>query len=119
MISSQRVSIPSVIDAGVNVPLALSDGDHQNHGRPARLPNGTADRDDWLNPDEKAKLLRLKQRAAHRKSFRKPGRKTSTRLKRTYDQMASLHATAKRRASDWQHRTTHRTRPRVQRDRGG
>ncbi|MEV6591639.1 RNA-guided endonuclease InsQ/TnpB family protein [Streptomyces acidicola] len=94
------------VDAGVNIPLALSDGNHQDHGRPARLPTGTADRDKWLNPDEKAKLLRLEQRAAHRKSFREPGQKTSNRLKRTYDQIASLRATAKRRASDWQHQTT-------------
>ena len=96
------------IDAGVNIPLALSDGHHQDHGRPARLPDGTADRDKWLNTDEKAKLLRLEQRAAHRKSFRKPGQAASHRLKRTYDQIASLRATAKRRASDWQHQTTTR-----------
>lgn len=32
------------IDVGVNVPLALSDGNHQDHGRPPRLPDGTADR---------------------------------------------------------------------------
>ncbi|MGW0756173.1 RNA-guided endonuclease InsQ/TnpB family protein [Streptomyces sp. NPDC002814] len=94
------------IDAGVNIPLALSDGNHQNHGRPPRLPDGTADRDKWLNQDEKAKLLCLEQRAAHRKSFRTPGQKTSNRLKRTYDQIASLRARAKRRASDWQHKTT-------------
>ncbi|WP_406120663.1 transposase [Streptomyces canus] len=94
------------IDAGVTIPLALSDGNHRDHGRPARLPNGTADRDKWLNPDEKARLLRLEQRAAHQRSFRKQGQKTSNRLKRTYDQIASLRATAKRRASDWQHQTT-------------
>ncbi|MBC2907783.1 transposase [Streptomyces sp. PSKA01] len=94
------------IDAGVTIPLALSDAHHQDHGRPARLPDGTADRDKWLNPDEKAKLLRLEQRAAHRKSFRKPGQKSSSRLKRTYHQIARLRATAKRRASDWQHQTT-------------
>jgi putative transposase len=94
------------IDAGVTIPLALSDGNHQDHGRPARLANGTADRDKWLNPDEKARLLRLEQRAAHQKSFRKRGQKTSNRLKRTYDQIASLRATAKRRASNWQHQTT-------------
>ncbi|MET9965834.1 transposase [Streptomyces sp. NPDC006356] len=33
------------IDAGVNIPLALSNEDHQDHGRPPRLPDGTADRD--------------------------------------------------------------------------
>ncbi|MGO4750551.1 RNA-guided endonuclease InsQ/TnpB family protein [Streptomyces sp. 2MCAF27] len=96
------------IDAGVNVPLALSDGNHQDHGRPPRLPDGTADRDKWLNPDEKAKLLRLERRAAHRKSFRKRGEKTSRRLQNTYDQIKRLRARATRRATDWQHRTTTR-----------
>lgn len=94
------------IDAGVNIPLALSDGNHQNHRRPARLPDGTADRDKWLNPDEKTKLLRLEQRAAHRKSFRERGEKSSRRLQNTYDQIKRLRATATRRATDWQHQTT-------------
>ncbi|MCX4648978.1 transposase [Streptomyces sp. NBC_01446] len=94
------------IDAGVNLPLALSDGNHQDHGRGARLPDGTADRDKWLNPDEKAKLLRLEQRAAHRKSFRKPKERSSHRLNRTYDQIKQLRAKATRRAVDWQHKTT-------------
>jgi putative transposase len=94
------------IDAGVNLPLALSDGNHQDHGRPPRLPDGTADRDKWLNPDEKAKLLRLEQRAAHRKSFRKPKDRGSNRLRNTYDQIKQLRARATRRAVDWQHRTT-------------
>ncbi|MFD0030070.1 RNA-guided endonuclease InsQ/TnpB family protein [Streptomyces sp. NPDC127172] len=94
------------IDAGVNLPLALSDGNHQDHGRPARLPDGTADRDKWLNPEEKAKLLRLEQRAAHRKSFRKPKERSSNRLNHTYDQIKQLRARATRRAVDWQHKTT-------------
>jgi putative transposase len=94
------------IDAGVNLPLALSDGNHQDHGRPPRLPDNTADRDKWLNPDEKAKLLRLEQRAAHRKSFRKPKERNSNRLHATYDQIKQLRATATRRALDWQHKTT-------------
>ncbi|MFI6492490.1 RNA-guided endonuclease InsQ/TnpB family protein [Streptomyces sp. NPDC050564] len=94
------------IDAGVNLPLALSDGNHQDHGRSPRLPDKTADRDKWLNPDEKAKLLRLEQRAAHRKSFRKPKERTSSRLRNTYDQIRQLRATATRRAADWQHKTT-------------
>ncbi|MEV1084143.1 transposase [Streptomyces sp. NPDC050211] len=94
------------IDAGVNLPLALSDGNHQDHGRPARLPDGSADRDKWLTPDEKAKLLRLEQRAAHRKSFRKPKERTSNRLRNTYDQIKQLRARATRRALDWQHKTT-------------
>lgn len=94
------------IDAGVNLPLALSDGNHQDHQRPPRLPDGTADRDKWLNPDEKARLLRLEQRAAHRKSFRKPKERSSNRLQSTYDQIKQLRARATRRAVDWQHRTT-------------
>ncbi|MCX4647729.1 transposase [Streptomyces sp. NBC_01446] len=94
------------IDAGVNLPLALSDGNHQDHGRLARLPDGTADRDKWLNPDEKAKLLRLEQRAAHRKSFRKPKERISNRLNHTYDQIKQLRAKATRRVIDWQHKTT-------------
>ncbi|WP_326778257.1 RNA-guided endonuclease InsQ/TnpB family protein [Streptomyces sp. NBC_01445] len=94
------------IDAGVNLPLALSDGSHQDHDRPPRLPDGTADRDKWLNPDEKARLLRLEQRAAHRKSFRKPKERSSNRLHATYDQIKQLRARATRRAIDWQHKTT-------------
>ena len=94
------------IDAGVNLPLALSDGNHQDHGRAPRLPDGTADRDKWLNLDEKAKLLRLEQRAAGRKAHRKPGEKTPRRLHHTYDQIKSLRARATRRATDWQHKAT-------------
>ncbi|WNZ14858.1 hypothetical protein P8T65_26545 [Streptomyces sp. 11x1] len=52
------------IDAGVDIPLALSNGDHQDHGRASRLPDGTADRDKWLTPKEKAKLLNLERQAA-------------------------------------------------------
>ncbi|QUW84624.1 hypothetical protein SMIR_01435 [Streptomyces mirabilis] len=37
------------IDVGVSIPLALSDQNHQDHGRPAHLLDGTADRDKWLN----------------------------------------------------------------------
>ncbi|MFI7013490.1 RNA-guided endonuclease InsQ/TnpB family protein [Streptomyces sp. NPDC050164] len=94
------------IDAGVSLPLALSNGDHQDHGRPPRLPDGTADRDKWLTPKEKAKLLRLEREAAHRKRLRKRGEKTSRRLQHTYDQIKQLRAKATRRALDWQHQTT-------------
>ncbi|MET7845521.1 transposase, partial [Streptomyces sp. NPDC005356] len=52
------------IDAGVNLPLALSDGNHQDHGCAPRLPDGSADRDKWLNTEEKSKLWRLERRAA-------------------------------------------------------
>ncbi|PZG85988.1 transposase [Streptomyces sp. NTH33] len=81
------------IDLGVTVPLALSDGTTRTHG-------------EWLTGKEQARLLRLERRAAHRNSFRKRGERASRRLQRTYDQIASLRATAKRRASDWQHQTT-------------
>jgi putative transposase len=93
------------IDAGIRIPLALSDGNHRDHGRP-RTTDGKADRDKWLTPAEKAKLVRLERRAAHRKSFREPGERSSRRLQRTYDQIRALRATAKRRALDWQHQTT-------------
>ncbi|MEU9242256.1 transposase [Streptomyces sp. NPDC048385] len=94
------------IDAGVNLPLALSDGAHQDHGRLPRLPDGTADRDKWLNPREKAKLLGLEQRAARRQQHRKSGERASRRLRHTYDQIKRLRGTATRRAVDWQHKTT-------------
>ncbi|MFD6915637.1 RNA-guided endonuclease InsQ/TnpB family protein [Streptomyces virginiae] len=81
------------IDVGVTVPIALSDGETYEHG-------------EWLAGKEKAKLLRLEQRAAQRKRHRKPRERTSGRLHRTYDQIAGLRAKAKRRALDWQHRTT-------------
>ncbi len=81
------------IDVGITVPIALSDGETYEHG-------------EWLNDKEKAKLLRLEQRAARRKRHRKPGARTSSRLHRTYDQIAGLRAKAKRRALDWQHQTT-------------
>lgn len=90
----------------MNIPLALSNKDHQDHGRPPRLPNGDCDRDKWLTPKEKAKLLKLERQAAHRKTFRKRGEKTSKRLQHTYDQIKQLRAKATRRALDWQHQTT-------------
>ncbi|MEU9409752.1 transposase [Streptomyces sp. NPDC048281] len=93
------------VDAGVNLPLALSDGNHQDHGRPPRS-GGTADRDKWLNPQEKAKLLRLERRAAQRQVHHKRGERTSRRLRHTYDQIKQLRARATRRAVDWQHKTT-------------
>ncbi|MEV5505306.1 RNA-guided endonuclease InsQ/TnpB family protein [Streptomyces orinoci] len=94
------------IDAGVNLPLALSDGNHQDHGRPPRLPDGTSDRDKWLNTGEKARLLRLERRAAQLMRHRGPGRRSSNRLRAVYDQIGKLRAKAKRRATDWQHKTT-------------
>ncbi|MFZ3498596.1 RNA-guided endonuclease InsQ/TnpB family protein [Streptomyces sp. 5.8] len=81
------------IDVGVTVPIALSDGETYEHG-------------EWLTGKEKAKLLRLEQRAAQRKAHRKPGEHASRRLHRTYDQIAGLRAKAKRRALDWQHQAT-------------
>jgi putative transposase len=81
------------IDVGVNVPIALSDGETYEHG-------------EWLTEKEKAKLLRLERRAARRKQHRRPGERTSCRLHHTYDQIAELRPKAKRRALDWQHRTT-------------
>ncbi|MFE5593877.1 RNA-guided endonuclease InsQ/TnpB family protein [Streptomyces sp. NPDC056549] len=81
------------IDVGVTVPLTLSDGTTFTHG-------------EWLTEKEKNKLLLLEQRAARRKTHRKPGEHSSRRLHRTFDQIAKLRAKAKRRANDWQHQTT-------------
>nr|WP_030367148.1 RNA-guided endonuclease TnpB family protein [Streptomyces roseoverticillatus] len=81
------------IDAGITVPLALSDGSHRTHGN-------------WLTEKEQAKLLRLERRAAQRKAHHKPGERTSRRLGKTYDQAARLRAKARRRLQDWQHQTT-------------
>ncbi|MFM9551831.1 MULTISPECIES: RNA-guided endonuclease InsQ/TnpB family protein [Streptomyces] len=81
------------IDVGVTVPIALSNGETYGHGA-------------WLTEKEKARLLHLEQRAAQRKQHRRPGERTSRRLHHTYDQIAELRAKAKRRALDWQHKTT-------------
>ncbi|WP_055626937.1 RNA-guided endonuclease InsQ/TnpB family protein [Streptomyces hirsutus] len=80
-------------DVGITVPLACSNGETYEHGA-------------WLTPKEKARLLHLEQRAARRKQHRRPGERTSGRLHRTYDRIAGLRAKAKRRALDWQHKTT-------------
>ncbi|TMR18370.1 transposase [Nonomuraea turkmeniaca] len=91
------------IDAGVSVPLALSDGNHHTHEQ----WRSTCDKSNaWLTGREQATLLALERRAAHRKSLRKQGERTSHRLRATYDRIASLRARAKRRAIDWQHQTT-------------
>ncbi|MFD9279423.1 hypothetical protein ACFWD7_19310 [Streptomyces mirabilis] len=59
------------IDVGVRVPVALSDGGIRTHGA-------------WLTDKEQIQLLKLERRAAHRKSVRPPGAKTSRRLGETY-----------------------------------
>ena len=94
------------IDAGIVVPLALSNGTTYDHRRPRTVDDGGADRDKWLNPVEKQKLARLERRAAHRQSLRARGERTSRRLARTYDQIRALRAKATRRHLDWQHKTT-------------
>ncbi|MET9388788.1 transposase, partial [Streptomyces sp. NPDC002928] len=81
------------IDAGITIPLALSDGEAIEHGP-------------WLSKKEEARLLHYEQRAARRKRQRKKGERTSRRLHHTYDQIARIRATAKRRRDDWQHQTT-------------
>ncbi|WP_327322512.1 transposase [Streptomyces sp. NBC_01210] len=81
------------IDAGITVPLALSDGSTYDHGP-------------WLTEEEAARLLRAEQKAAHRKRFGKRDGHASKRLHAVYDQIGDLRARAKRRALDWQHKTT-------------
>lgn len=81
------------IDLGVAKPLALSDGSFREHGP-------------WLSWAESQRLRRLEKKAARQKHARKRGARTSNRLTRTYDQIAGMRARAKRRALDWQHKTT-------------
>ncbi|MFZ3495155.1 RNA-guided endonuclease InsQ/TnpB family protein [Streptomyces sp. 5.8] len=85
---------PSVgIDRGITRPLALSDGTFRYH-------------DPWLTKGEATRLRRLEKSKDRKRRTRKAGEKNSKRLNRTYDQIAQLRATAKRRAIDWQHKTT-------------
>lgn len=84
---------PVGIDRGVNVALALSDGNDQTHG-----PR--------LRAKEAERLLRLERKSARQRRTRKRGEPTSNRLRRTYDQIAKVRAIAKRRRDDWQHKTT-------------
>lgn len=81
------------IDRGITVALALSDQTTREHGP-------------WLTRGEREHLRRLEKRSARRRAARPPGQRTSHRLTRTYDQIARLRATAKRRAVNWQHQTT-------------
>ncbi|WP_327044410.1 transposase [Microbispora sp. NBC_01189] len=81
------------IDRGITVALALSDGTMREHGP-------------WLRDGEKEHLRRLEKTSARQRRTRSPGRPASKRLARTYDRIARLRATAKRRAVNWQHQTT-------------
>ncbi|WP_433515836.1 RNA-guided endonuclease InsQ/TnpB family protein [Nonomuraea sp. CA-143628] len=81
------------MDRGITVPLALSIGEHLRHGP-------------WLTSGESEWLLRLERKSARQRATRKKGSPVSNRERRTYDQIARLRATAKRRAIDWRHQST-------------
>jgi putative transposase len=81
------------IDRGVTVALALSDGSMREHGP-------------WLTDGEAGHLRRLEQRSARQRATRPKKTRPSARERRTHDRIARLRAKAKRRAVDWQHRTT-------------
>ncbi|WP_308164766.1 RNA-guided endonuclease InsQ/TnpB family protein [Nonomuraea sediminis] len=81
------------IDRGITVALALSDQTTREHGP-------------WLTGGEREHLRRLEKKSARQRAAQTSGQRTSHRLGRTYDQMARLRATAKRRAVNWQHQTT-------------
>ncbi|MFI0729269.1 zinc ribbon domain-containing protein [Streptomyces sp. NPDC021225] len=81
------------MDRGIAKPLALSDGTFRDHAP-------------WLSKGETERLRRLEKSKERKRRARKPGEANSRRLTRTYDQIAQLRATAKRRAVDWQHKTT-------------
>jgi putative transposase len=81
------------IDRGITVALALSDDTTREH-------------DPWLSAGEREHLRRLEKKSARQRTAAAPGRRASHRLARTYDQIARLRATAKRRAVNWQHQIT-------------
>ncbi|WP_225877992.1 RNA-guided endonuclease InsQ/TnpB family protein [Spongiactinospora rosea] len=81
------------IDRGITVALALSDESVREHGP-------------WLTSGKREHLRRLEKKSARQRAAHTPDQPVSHRLTRTYDQMARLRATAKRRAVDWQHQTT-------------
>ena len=60
----------------------------------------------WERSKEAERLRRLERMAARQRRARKPGEKTSNRLKATYDQIHGMHARFARRRADWQHQTT-------------
>ena len=85
---------PSVgVDRGVTRTLALSDGTF--HDVPASTTAGEAKR-----------LLRLERKAARQHRSRPRNAPASNRLNRSYNQIAMLHARAKRRRGDWAHKVT-------------
>lgn len=82
------------VDRGVVLPLALSDGTVYEHG-------------DFLTEGEKAKKLRLEQKAARQeRRRRKEQRRTSNRAKATRLKLSRLQAREARRRKDWQHKTS-------------
>lgn len=81
------------MDRGIAVPLALSTGEQIGHGP-------------WLTEGEQTRLSRLERKSARQRAHRSKGDPVSGRERRTYDQIARLRATAKRRTLDWQHQTT-------------
>ncbi|WP_251021181.1 transposase [Streptomyces sp. ISL-98] len=81
------------VDVGITKPLALSDGSFRDH-------------DEWLRPKEAERLRRLERTRERQKQHRKPGERTSNRLRRTNRLIAGYRARAKRRTLDWQHKTT-------------
>ncbi len=83
------------IDVGVTRPLALSDGTFRDH-------------DTWLKPKEAERLRRLERTRERRKFRQRLGEKISNRLRRINQLIAGYRARAKRRALDWQHKTTTR-----------
>ncbi|MFC5805423.1 RNA-guided endonuclease InsQ/TnpB family protein [Streptomyces formicae] len=81
------------VDRGVRVPLVLSDGTVRDHAP-------------WLTATEARRLVEYERRAARQRAVRKSGTRTSRRLEITYAKIRELRAIAKRRALDWQHKTT-------------
>ncbi|MER6977136.1 hypothetical protein [Streptomyces carpinensis] len=60
----------------------------------------------WLTEKEQAKLLRLEQRAAHRKSFRKRAERTSNRCGRPMTRSKGFVRESSAGTRNWQQQTT-------------
>lgn len=80
------------------IPLAASDGQHRGH-------------DDYYTPGEAQRLLRLERQGARQRVQRHTTRGKTAKIGRneraTYDLIGRVHARAKRRRLDWQHKQTH------------
>lgn len=83
------------LDRGVTHTLATSAGE-------------MLDQPATITPGEARRLYRLERKAARQRAARRPGQRTSARLKRTYEQIGVLKSRQARRRYDFAHQATAR-----------